>query len=223
MCTGYRYRRVIPMRKNNLRFTLTCVALALSSSLFALETDRQQPMNIEANYQKTTQSQTNNENDPDITNLDGNVIITQGSLKAHGDHAVIYKNPSGVADESGNIGGIRRLVLTGKPAHIEQVHDVDCSLMTADGLKIDYNNITGIAVLTSNVVVVQKGKSEFHGENMIYNTNTGEMESGDKTPASRVHMVIEAKTQTPAPPTTNNCGFAGTPKPKTDKKPATKH
>jgi lipopolysaccharide export system protein LptA len=95
--------------------------------------------------------------------------------------------------------------------------------MTADALKIDYNNITGIAVLTSNVVVVQKGKSEFHGENMIYNTNTGEMESGDKTPASRVHMVIEAKTQTPAPATTNNCGFAGTPKPKTDKKPATKH
>ena len=211
------------MQKNNLCLTLICVALALPSSLLALETDRQQPMNIEANYQKTTQSQTNNENDPDITNLDGNVVITQGSLKSHGDHAVIYKNPSGVADESGNIGGIRRLVLTGKPAHMEQVHDVDCNLMTADALKIDYNNITGIAVLTSNVVVIQKGKSEFRGENMIYDTNTGEMESGDKSPASRVHMVIEPKTQTPAPATTNNCGFPGTPKAKTDKKPATKH
>jgi lipopolysaccharide export system protein LptA len=95
--------------------------------------------------------------------------------------------------------------------------------MTADALKIDYNNITGIAVLTSNVVVVQKGKSQFHGENMIYNTNTGEMESGDNTAASRVHMVIEPKTDTPVAPTTNNCGFPGTPKPKTDKKPATKH
>jgi lipopolysaccharide export system protein LptA len=222
MFIGYRYRRVILMRKNNLQFILICVALAQSSSLFALETDRQQQMNIDANYQKTVQSQTNNENDPDITNLDGNVIITQGSLKATGDHAVIYKNASGVADESGNIGGIRRLVLTGKPAHIQQVHDIDCSLMTADALNIDYNNITGIAVLTKHVIVIQKGKSEFHGENMVYNTNTGEMESGDTSPANRVHMVIEPKTQTPVPATTNNCGFPGTPKPKTEKS-ATKH
>lgn len=212
------------MLKNDvLRTGVLCAAAALSASAFALETDRQQPMLIDADHQRTTQSQTNSENDPDITYLDGNVVIKQGSLKSHGDHAVIYKNPSGVADESGDIGGIRRLVLTGKPAHMEQVHDVDCNLMTADALKIDYNNITGIAVLTNNVVVVQKGKSEFHGENMIYNTNTGEMESGDNTAAGRVHMVIEPKTGTPAPATTNNCGFPGTPKPKTDKKPATKH
>lgn len=213
-------------RNNSIRIIVACVALASAPLASALETDRQQPMNIDANYQKSTQSQTGNSNDPDITNLDGNVQITQGSLKSHGDHAVIYKNPTGVADESGNIGGIRRLVLTGKPAHMEQVHDVDCSLMTADALKIDYNNITGIAVLTSNVVVVQKGKSEFHGENMIYNTNTGEMESGDNSPSSRIHIVMEAKSAATQPATTNNCGFSGTPKAKSEKsadKPAKKH
>jgi lipopolysaccharide export system protein LptA len=204
-------------RSNAIRVFVACVALASAPFVGALETDRQQQMFIEANYQKSTQSQTGNSNDPDITNLDGKVKITQGSLKSLGDHAVIYKNPSGVADESGNIGGIRRLVLTGKPAHMEQIHDVDCNPMTADALKIDYNNITGIAVLTSNVVVVQKGKSEFHGENMIYNTNTGEMESGDNSPSSRVHMVFEPKSATPAPATTNNCGFPGTPKTKPDK------
>ena len=197
------------------------IALSIASSFAsALETDRQQPMNIDAHYQKSTQSQTNAANDPDITNLDGNVIITQGSLKSTGDHAVIYKNPTGIADESGNIGGIRRIVITSKGsklAHLEQVHDGDCSLMTADAQNIDYNNITGIAVLTKNVTVVQHGKSEFHGEKMTYNTVTGEMVGGDESPESHVHMVLQPSNKTPAAPSTNNCGFPGTPKPKSDK------
>jgi hypothetical protein len=33
---------------------------------------------------------------------------------------------------------------------------------------------------------------------MTYNTNTGEMESGDNTPANRVHMVMEPKKPAPA-------------------------
>ncbi len=200
------------------------VAIALSiASTFAcaLETDRQQAMNIDAKYQKSTQSQTGDENDPDITNLDGNVVMTQGSLKATGDHSVIYKNPTGVADESGNIGGIRRIVITSKGsklAHLEQVHDVDCSLMTADAQNIDYNNITGIAVLTKSVTVVQHGKSEFHGEHMTYNTVTGEMEGGDTSAESHVHMVLQPTNKTnPTPATTNNSGFPGTPKPNNDK------
>ena len=197
------------------------IALSIASSFAcALETDRQQPMNIDAHYQKSTQSQNNTADDPDITNLDGNVVITQGSLKSTGDHATIYKNPTGIADESGNIGGIRRVVITskgGKLAHLEQVHDGDCSLMTADAQNIDYNNVTGIAVLTKSVTVVQHGKSEFHGEHMIYNTVTGEMVGGDESPESHVHMVLQPNNKTPAPPSTNNCGFPGTPKPKSDK------
>jgi hypothetical protein len=41
---------------------------------------------------------------------------------------------------------------------------------------------------------------------MIYNTNTGAMESGDNSPTSRVHVVMEPKSEAPAP-TQNNCGF----------------
>lgn len=207
-------------RNDVVRISLT-IALSIASPFAcALETDRQQPMNIDAHYQKSTQSQTNTANDPDITNLDGNVVITQGSLKSTGDHATIYKNPTGVADESGNIGGIRRIVITskgGKLAHLEQVHDGDCSLMTADAQNIDYNNVSGIAVLTKNVTVVQHGKSEFKGEHMTYNTVTGEMVGGDESPESHVHMVLQPSNKTPTPPSTNNCGFPGTPKPKSDK------
>jgi len=203
------------------RTRLSPLALALCCALgaggaFALSTDRDQQLLIDANTSKSTQSQTNNPNDPNITHLDGNVVMNQGSMKAHGDHATVYQNPKSVVDANGNAGSLVRIVLTGKPAHMEQLHDGDCGLMSADAESIDYHNDTGIAILTKGVHVVQKGKGEFHGEYMIYNRNTGEMESGDNTPTSRVHMVMEPKSQQPAAqPSADNCGYpAGTPKAK---------
>ena len=115
--------------------------------------------------------------------------------------------------------------MVGKQAHLEQVQDSDKGLMLADADKIDYDSDTGIAIFTGNVHVVQQGRSEFHGTAMTYNTNTGEMESGDNTAANRVTMTILPKakpgaptdakpaTVVPAPPST-----PGIPTPKVKKK-----
>jgi lipopolysaccharide export system protein LptA len=199
------------MPKNNWRNgfarpALACLGIALSANAFALKSDRDQQMLIDANRQTSIQSQTGKASDPDVTHLDGNVVMIQGSMKGRGDNAVIYKNPSGVVDAKGNAGKMTRVVFTGKPAHMQQVHDDDCGLMTADANTIDYDVQTGIATLTGQVVVVQKGKGESHSEHMIYDTNTGAMESGDTSPTSRVHMVMEPKSE-PAAPSQNNCGF----------------
>jgi lipopolysaccharide export system protein LptA len=190
---------------NPIRLAAACAVLVLAQSAFALSTDRRQPMNIDANYQKSTQSRTGKAGDPDITQLDGNVVMAQGSMQAHADHATIYRNPSGVVDANGNAGSLTRVVLTGKPAHLQQLHDGDCGLMTADADNIDYDNLTGIALLTGNVTVIQHGKGEFHGERMRYNTNTGEMESGDSSASSRVHMVMQPKSQQPKPAANADC------------------
>jgi lipopolysaccharide export system protein LptA len=190
---------------NPLRLAISCAALVLAQCAFALSTDRSQPMNLDANYQKSTQSRTGKAGDPDITQLDGNVVMAQGSMQAHADHATIYRNPSGVADANGDTGSLTRVVLTGKPAHLQQVHDGDCGLMTADADTIDYDNLTGIALLTGDVTVIQHGKGEFHGQRMRYNTNTGEMESGDASPSSRVHMVMQPKSQQAKPAVGADC------------------
>jgi lipopolysaccharide export system protein LptA len=59
--------------------------------------------------------------------------------------------------------------------------------------------------------VIQKGKGDFHGEHMVYNTKTGEMESGDNSPTSRVSMQFLPKSAEPAKTSDNNCGYpAGT-------------
>lgn len=196
----------------------TLLALAASTCAFALSTDRSQPMDVKSNYMRTDQNRNTNP-DVSVTFLKGDVQIVQGSIKAHGDEATIYQDNSdktapkpaadaaaaAAANEKSN--RIKRVLLVGKQAHMEQLHDGDCGLMTADANTIDYHTDTDIADMTGHVTVVQKGKGEFHGEHMIYNTSTGEMQSGDNAPASRVSMRFEPKNQQPPAQSTNNCGY----------------
>lgn len=190
---------------NKLATICSVALLALTGNAFALKSDKDQVSNIDAHYQKSVQSKTGAAADPDITDLDGDVVITKGSIKMRADHARIFQIPSAAKDP--NAGKIARIVLTGKQAHMQQVHDGDCSLMTSDANKIDYNPLTDLAELSGGVAVVQGGRGTFHGEHMLYNTDTGDMESGDKSsPDARVHLVMEAKTDKPAA-STNNCGF----------------
>ncbi|MFT3792593.1 MAG: lipopolysaccharide transport periplasmic protein LptA [Rudaea sp.] len=192
-------------------------ALLLATQAFALKSDKNQPAHIDANYSKSTQSKTGAANDPDVYDLDGNVVVTRGSIKMTSAHATVYRIPSAAGGP--NAGQISRVILTGKQAHMQQVHDGDCALMTANADRIDYNPLTNLAELTGGVVVTQQGHGDSRSEHMIYNTDTGDMESGNKAdPAGRVHLVMEPKA--PPPPSANNCSFpAGAAKPAAPAKP----
>ena len=198
----------MPRRASRIVFCL--VAALAAGNAAALSSDRNQPMDVKANYLKTDQNKNTN---PDVstTYLKGDVQITQGSLKAHGAEATIYQDNSNkpAKGDNGDSGSskIKRVVIVGKQAHLEQIHDDDCGLMTADADTIDYHTDTDLADLKGHVSVNQKGKGEFHGEHMVYNTRTGEMESGDNSPQSRVTMRFEPKSAAPAAASDNNCGF----------------
>ncbi len=175
-------------------------ALVAAPLAHALSTDRDKPMDITADYQKSQLNSSNGQ--PALTHLRGNVRMTQGSLKAHADEATMYQHAGNAKDAQGNdvSGGVQRVVLVGKPAHLEEQQDNNGGLVNANADKIDYNTDNGIAELTGNVTVVQQGRAEFHGAHMTYNTNTGEMESGDNTAANRVHMIIQPKAKAAAKP-----------------------
>jgi lipopolysaccharide export system protein LptA len=183
----------------------------------ALTSDKQQSMLINADYSKIVQNKDNNA--PGVTYLTGNVTMDQGTTKARGDEATLYQHPGDAKDSQGRdiSGDIARVVMIGKKkqAHLEQQQDAG-GLFTAVSDKIDYNADTSIAVLTGNVVVVQPGRGQFKGATMTYNTNTGEMESGDReSSGQRVQMVIEPKNKAPATAKPDAA------KPATETKPAT--
>lgn len=163
--------------------------LALALPAFALSSDRDQPLDVRAQYNKSTLGGDN------VTVFQGNVRMVQGSLKAFGDEAKIWEIDTGKPDETA-----RRLVLTGNPARLEQMMDNNGGRMTASAGTIDYRSDTGLAELTGDVIVVQEGRSEFRGPRMTYNTNTGAMEGGSQAPGSEVHMTFKPKPRTTAKP-----------------------
>ncbi|MDA3914038.1 lipopolysaccharide transport periplasmic protein LptA [Oleiagrimonas sp.] len=163
-----------------------CLVLAaglLSVSAHAKQSDRSQPVNVSAQSADATASPNG------ISHLKGDVVITQGSLKATGDNGTIHFDSQSQ---------VKRVVLTGK-AHIQQVDD-NGNLMTGDADSISYDVAKGIAILTGHARVKQAGRGSASGDKLVYDTRNSTMtaqSSGD----NRVHLIFKARS-TPATPGT---------------------
>ncbi len=164
------------MRRPSSNATLLAVVLAAASGLaMAKSSDRNAPMNIEAN---TTTYNANNDSTPTV--LSGNVVITQGTLRINAARADVY--------QSG--GEIRRTVLTGSPVRMSQQMDDGTPLDTVSA-KVDYDMKTETVILTGGVVITQP-RGNLRGERVVYNMKTGQVQSGGQG-GGRVRMTIQPK------------------------------
>ena len=195
MCTppsNPRARRSARARIDALRLPALLALTLCAGLVHGRESDREQPMEIESDYQKTLLEDSGGKGG--VTELRGNVRMTQGSLKIHADRATLYQHPGNARDAQGNdVGGtVSRVVLTGRRAHLEERQDNGGALIRADAQTIDYDADTGIAKLQGDVNVVQQGRGEFSGPQMVYNTRTSEIES-DASSGGRVRLIIQPK------------------------------
>lgn len=186
MCTTLSNRPdASPEKNHRARSLILVIGLLAFGGAHALSTDRDKDLEVRASYNKMVTTK------PSFALFKDNVRIEQGSLKASGEEARVYEG-EGDADSG------RRIVLTGSPAHLEQMQDNNGGLMTARAAQIDYSDSNHVAILTGDVVVVQPGKSEFRGQRMTYNTESGAMEGGSQAPGSEVHMTFKPKARKPA-------------------------
>ncbi|WP_050984266.1 lipopolysaccharide transport periplasmic protein LptA [Rhodanobacter sp. 115] len=190
-----------------LRLGALALGLLVLQPALARKDDRQKPMNVE-NAQRFDGKYAPNS----TATFYGNVVITQGTMKVTGDKAVVHFD----GDQN-----VDHVLITGAPAHIQEMDDSG-NLMLGHASQLDYDNNSGIAVLTGHAFIQQKGRGEAHGDKLTYNTQTSEMTgvSGDD---GRVHMTFipkpkpaaakgstqPAKTSTAAPTSANPP--AGTP------------
>ena len=110
------------------------------------------------------------------------MVITQGTLKATGAQAKVYFD----ADSQ-----ISHVVITGNPAHLEQL-DENNNLVLGDASTLNYDNLKGIAVLSGNASVTQKGRGDARGDTLTYNTETSQM-TGESSGDGLVHMTFKPK------------------------------
>ena len=118
--------------------------------------------------------------------MSGGVVITQGSLDLRAANAEIQIKG----------GEAVRAIFTGKQATMRQQMD-DGTWMDATADRIDYDITSEIITLTGNYKVTS-ARGTNAGQRMVYNTRSGEMNSGGD--GSRVRTVIPPKSKTPAAP-----------------------
>jgi lipopolysaccharide export system protein LptA len=168
-------------RLRALPLAVAAIALSLTGAASARDSDRNQPMDIDAGRQEGTL------NGNSVNVLSGGVVITQGTLDIRADRADIH--------QSG--GEVVRAVLTGKQAVLKQQMD-DGSPMTAKADRIDYEMTSDVIVLTGNYTITTP-RGTTSGQRLTYNLKSGRVESGGDS--GRVKMTILPKSgRASAPP-----------------------
>ena len=178
MMSTPRSRRASGSARTSFRIRFVCVLLGLIAlaPAFAKQADRAQPMQVRAKHFDGFQKPNS------VSTLQGDVVITQGSLRATGDEAKVYLDAATQ---------ISHVLITGAPAHIQQLDDSG-NLMQGHAAHIDYDSVHGIAVLSGDAEVTQKGRGTAHGDKLTYNTQTSLM-TGESAGDGMVHMTFLPK------------------------------
>lgn len=148
------------------------VLLVLSGQLMALESDRKQPLEVNADATEGTLG------DGESV-LYGNVVLRQGSLFVQADVAEVEKVE----------GRVRKIVLTGKPVHLEQDIEEE-GLVQAEALKIEYVVATGIITLTGAASVIHP---QYHvsGEVLVYDMNLQHFQGNGGDGNGRIRIELD--------------------------------
>lgn len=142
------------MTRNNI-LKLMVAGLMISGSLnaFALESDRKQPIAIEADQGSLDQKN-------QVTVFSGNVIIKQGTLNIRAQNVRVSQ------DKQGN----QTMVASGSPVRFSQELE-NKGLVEGEGSKVEYASATNIVKLIGKAKV-QRGGDVAQGEAISYNTRT---------------------------------------------------
>ncbi|WP_417660527.1 lipopolysaccharide transport periplasmic protein LptA [Pseudomonas sp.] len=153
-----------------------------SAHTWALPTDRDQPIRVQADSAELDDKQ-------GVAVYRGDVVITQGTMIIKGDTVTITQNTKGEIDVFTSVG---------RPAYYEQKPAADKEIVKAYGLTIQYFAANERIVLIDQAKVIQEGNT-FEGEKIVYDTqrqivNAGRA-NGSKvtTPRPRIDMVIQPK------------------------------
>ena len=147
--------------------------LVLSLPVPALETDRQEPLEIYADS-------TNGTFGDGVTTMIGNVDFRQGTLHITADEAEVRKTE----------GSVQTMTIRGNPAFLEQEIE-EQGLVQATATVIEYQVASGLVTLTGNADV-KHPQYQISGELLTYDLNVQHFQgSGDEQGNGRIHILLD--------------------------------
>jgi len=146
--------------------------LALPGPLLALKTDRQEPLEVNADSTEGSLGD-------GIATLRGNVEIRQGTMLIRSDIAEVEKVD----------GRVRSFELNGAPVHLQQEIEEE-GLVTAEARKVEYVVATGIVTLTGAADVIHP---QYHisGEVLEYDMNTQHFQGSGGDGNGRIRIRLD--------------------------------
>lgn len=167
---------------------LSLLALFLGQGAMALSTDREQPINIEADRAEADHARR-------ITTYYGDVIITQGTLKITGDTVTI---------EYDDQNRLTKLVSEGAPARFRQLpdgkSDQPTNYQAAEASRMEYYAGKDVIILLGKAVYGQGG-DRVAADRIVYDSINSRLKAESRAaadgdggqPSSRVRIKIEPK------------------------------
>ena len=155
------------------RVCLYSCLLCLGTPVMALESDRQESLDISANSTDGTLGD-------GVTTLRGGVDIRQGTLRITADEAEVEKVD----------GRVNSVTIRGEPAFLEQEIE-EQGLVQATANVIDYQVASGLVTLSGNADV-KHPQYQISGELLIYDLNVQHFQgSSDENGNGRIHILLD--------------------------------
>lgn len=142
----------------------------------ALESDSQQPIYMEADGVEI-------DDGTGISVYEGNVVVTQGSIRMTADRVTVSRKPNG-ADH---------IVAIGSPTTFRQQLEGEQKLIEGRSKRAEYDTDSAVVILIGDAVVVQ-GKDSFASDRIVYDRTRGQVRAGAKAKGKqRVRVTIQPK------------------------------
>jgi lipopolysaccharide export system protein LptA len=157
--------------------SLILILSAFAGTVQALSTDRNQPMDVEADRADIDDKR-------GISVYRGNVKITQGTLRLTADELTLHTRD----------GDIVKAIAVGKPATYRQRPDGKDQDIEAEALNMEYQAAEQKLILTNQAHVQQAGDS-FRSDRIDYDIAADVVKAGAGSPGDRVRITIQPKQQ----------------------------
>ncbi len=146
----------------------------------AQESDRRQPVQIEADRLEIDQAR-------GTSHYQGAVILRQGSLRLEADSLWVYSQDRRLS----------RVIAQGQPARLRQRPDGTEQAIEAEALRIEYTTDDGLLIF-SGAAELRQGGNRFRGQRIEYDSRARRVRaSGDTTDEGhgRIQVIIQPQTR----------------------------
>jgi lipopolysaccharide export system protein LptA len=163
-----------------IRRLLLALGLLLPGALPALSTDREQPIEVEADRLEIREQE-------NLSIYEGNVHLVQGSLEIRSERLVIHFNQ---ANE------LTLMEMSGAPARFRQLDD-NGEEMHGEGLRINYMESDALLELLDEARF-RHGSDTIEGKRIRIDTETNSIQANGDESDERVKMLIRPRQNRPA-------------------------